>query len=110
MGNYQHLDKASASAGAATAGQGPRGYSLDQSMRNTHGNMGMGPGKHGNIMMLNKSHNDGKGLVHSGAAVGGHQKTQSQAFAQQQPGALLSNFTKGANLPQHPNSTTNNCK
>lgn len=109
MANQQHLDKPTAGGGASAAGGGPRGSSLDQAMRNTHGNMGMGPGKHGNIMMLNKSHNDGKGLVHTGP-VSGHQRTQSQAYAQQQPGALLSNFTKGANLPQHPNSTTNNCK
>ena len=74
--------------------------------------MGMGSsGKHGNIMMLNKSHNEGKGVGPQGSAtIGGHQKTQSQGFSQQQPGALLANFTKGANLPQHPNSTTNNCK
>lgn len=79
MTNYQHLDKPSAATGAATSGTGPRGYSLDQSMRNTHGSMGMGPGKHGNIMMLNKSHNDGGQRQ---ASMGGHQKTQSQAFSQ----------------------------
>jgi len=78
-------------------------------MRSNHGGMNIGSSKHGNIMMLNKSHNDGKGVPHQGAStIGGHQKTQSQGFTQQHPGALLSNFTKGASLPQHPNSTTNN--
>jgi hypothetical protein len=73
--------------------------------------MNVGSSKHGNIMMLNKPHNDGKGAPHQGAStIGGHQKTQSQGFTQQHPGALLSNFTKGASLPQHPNSTTNNRK
>ena len=62
MGNFQHLDKPPGGSGGGSSGQGPRGYSLDQNMRNTHGNMGMGQGKHGNIMMMNKSHNDGKSL------------------------------------------------
>lgn len=112
IANFQHLDKPTVATGTATGGAGPRGYSLDQNMRNTHGSMGMSSGKHGNIMMLNKSHNDGKSMGHqgTGATIGGHQKTQSQGYSQQQPGALLANFTKGANLPQHPNSTTNNCK
>ena len=84
MANFQHLDKPTVATGTATGGNGPRGYSLDQSMRNTHGSMGMRSGKHGNIMMLNKSHNDGKGMGHQGpATIGGHQKTQSQAFSQQ---------------------------
>lgn len=83
MSNYNHLDKPTVATGTSTAGNGPRGYSLDQNLRNTHGGgMGMGSGKHGNIMMLNKSHNEGKGLIHQGhSTIGGHQKTQSQGFA-----------------------------